>query len=606
MHDVYRFGAFTLDPTRRAVSRDGSRIPITPKAFDILLYLVEHPNQVVPKQDLMKAVWPDPFVEEANLIVNVSLLRKALADQGDDRLIVTVARRGYQFTANVTKEASPDEVEADRPPEWRRVALFGGLGLGLLLVGASIAWSRFGREPAAPDVVRLAVLPFNNLTGDTARNYLADGLTEELITHLARLEPERLSVIARTSVMQYRHSDKPLDQIGRDLSVGYAVESALQQSANRLRVSVRLVEVNDGRDLWAGDFDYGTQDVLHIEDSVASAVASAVRLRVRPVRRASLMQTASVDPIAVDAVIRGRDLYWYLDTRASWDQARRYFLRAIARDSNYALAWSWLGAANRYGAGRGFVPSDSAIPAARVAIDRALALDPNLPEAWEQRGQLERLVDWDWKAAAESYQRALALDPGSAEAVAYNGAIEWTLGHREEAIALQRRATELDPVDTYQRGALALAEYYAGHLDKADEVIRSIPLDVGDAISKDQLFEIYLGLGRVADAEALVPQLPGPEQRLRGRALVSSTQGRRQASDSALAALITQYHATEAYQIAEVYAFRGEVDSAFAWLDRGYAQRDQGLGLVLVDPLFVKLHGDARWPAFLTTMRLPH
>ena len=602
MPEVYRFDAFTVDPMRRAVLRDGSPVAVTAKAFDILLYLVEHPNQVVSKQDLLKAVWQDPFVEEANLTVNMSLLRKALADQGDDRLIVTVARRGYQFTANVTREPS---VAADRESRWPRVAVLAGFGL-VLLAGASIAWSRMGRESAPADVVRLAVLPFDNLTGDSARNYLADGLTEELITHLARLDPARLGVIARTSVMQYRHGGARLDQIGRDLAVRYAIESSLRQNANHLRVSVRLIQVTDQRDLWASDFDYGPDDVFNIEDSVAAAVARAVRLQVSPAERARLTQSGSASSIAVDEVMRGRDLYRYAENEGSWASARRYFMDAIARDSNYALAWAWLAAADRSGAGRGYLPNESAIPAARAAINPALALDPNLPEAWEQRGQFERLVDWNWKAAAESYQHALALDPGGADALRYDGTIEVTLGHFDKAIALLHRAIELDPADPVVRGQLATAEYDAGHLDEVAQIIHSLPPDVLDAVSKDELLDEYLALGRVADADALVTRQVAAVEELRGRALVSYTQGRRQTSDSALALLIARYHAGGAYQIAEVCAFRGEADCAFAWLDRGYDVRDQGIPSVLADPLFAKVRGDPRWAAFLTKMQLPH
>jgi serine/threonine-protein kinase len=308
----------------------------------------------------------------------------------------------------------------------------------------------------------------------------------------------------------------------------------------------------------------------------------------------------------VDAVIRGRDLYRYADTRGIWDAARRYFLRAIARDSNYAPAWAWLSAADRSGAGRGFLPADSAIPAARAAIDRALRLDPNLPEAWEHRGQLERLVDWDWKAAGESYQHALALDPGSVSAVLYNASIDKTLGQFDTAIALYRRAVELDPVDPLTRGDLITGEYYAGHLNEVAKMIRSLPPNMLDALSGEELLDEYLALGRVADAEALVPRQAAPVEELRARALVAYAEGRRQTSDSALTLLIAQYHAGAAYQIAVVYAFRGEADSAFAWLDRGYTARDQGLAFVMGDPMFAKLHGDARWAAFLTKMRLPH
>jgi TolB-like protein/DNA-binding winged helix-turn-helix (wHTH) protein len=602
MGDVYRFRTFTLDPARRAVMRDGLPITVTPKAFDILLYLVEHPNRVVSKQDIMKAVWPDTIVEEANLAVNLSLLRKALGDRDDDRLIVTVARQGYQFAANVTAEPFPTASPATGAVAPRRARW--ALGAGLLLVTVTLAWSQFHREPA--DSLRLAVLPIDNLTGDSTRNYLADGLTDELITHLARLDPARLGVIARSSVMQYKRGDTRLDQLGRDLAVQYVIESSLQQSANRLRVSVRLVRLRDQRDLWASDFDYASQDMFGIEDSVGAAVAAAVQLHVSPAERRRFSQTRSTDPLAADEVLRGRGLYRYTSTKPGWDAARRYFQLAIARDSGFALAWALLGAVDRYGADRGYVSADSAIPAARAAIERALALDPNLPEAWVQRGQLERLVDWDWKTAAESYRRALALDPGSTEAVADYAWIKMTLGQVDEAIVLERHAMELDPIDPSMRGSLATLEYFAGHLHEAESLILSVPSAIQDAFMNETLVYTYLVDGRVAQAARIVPQQTTPEWELQMRALVAYAEGRRQESDSALAALTAEYRAISAYQLAEAYGFRGDADSAFAWLDRAYAMRDQGLPVVMSDPLLAKLHSEPRWGPFLTKMRLPH
>ncbi|HTD62031.1 MAG TPA: winged helix-turn-helix domain-containing protein, partial [Gemmatimonadaceae bacterium] len=347
---MYRFGPFRLDPSRRSLTRDGTDVAVTPKAFDILLYLVQHPNRVVTKQDLMKAVWPDTIVEEGNLTQNLSLLRKALGDE--TRLIVTVARQGYQFTADVT-------VEAPTPPRpetrWRNVAALGTAAL-LVFIGASIAWQRFRNAPD-PENVRLAVLPFENLTGDAAQEYLADGLTEELIAQLARLQPDRLGVIARTSVMQYKHTTKRIDEIGRDLSVRYALESSLRRSADRLRVTVQLIRVQDQSHIWANDFDYTSQDILHFEDEVATAVAHEVQIHVTPVGRARATRSASTKPEAVDAFLRGRDIVQNgKGTKDDWANAKRYFDQAIALDSSYALPWVWLSDIARKGADRGFMP----------------------------------------------------------------------------------------------------------------------------------------------------------------------------------------------------------------------------------------------------------
>ncbi len=263
MNSGYRFGPFLLDPKRRTLTRDGAPVAVMPKGFDILLYLVQHPNRVVTKRDLMRAVWPDTFVEEGNLTQNISLLRKLVEGSGDERLIVTVARQGYQFTGEVSEvNASP---------------------------------------------VRLAVLPFTNLTGDSTQDSLADGLTEEVISQLARLRPALLTVIARTSMMAFKHTDKRIDDIGRELGVGYVLESSVRRSAHRLRITVQLVRVQDQSHLWASDFDYGIQDAFHVEDSVAAAVVDEVEWRLTPTHRTRLARPASTGPRATDAVMRDGD-----------------------------------------------------------------------------------------------------------------------------------------------------------------------------------------------------------------------------------------------------------------------------------------------------------
>jgi DNA-binding winged helix-turn-helix (wHTH) protein len=253
MSHLYRFGRFSLNSRKRSLSRADSPVPLTPKAFDVLLFLAQNPNRLVTKEELLQAVWGDTFVEEGNLAQYISHLRKALGDNPEDtRLIVTIARRGYQFTADVTvAEAtdptkqpaaqvptassladtqpvvgSPaDEGGSTRPKHWWNAAALAALTV-ILAAGTYASWRHFSSMTPPPShKIMLAVLPFENLTGDPNKEYLADGLTEETISYLGRLSPEQLGVIARTSVMGYKHKDERLDQIGRDLSVEYVLEN---------------------------------------------------------------------------------------------------------------------------------------------------------------------------------------------------------------------------------------------------------------------------------------------------------------------------------------------------------------------------------------------
>jgi TolB-like protein/DNA-binding winged helix-turn-helix (wHTH) protein/tetratricopeptide (TPR) repeat protein len=603
MSDVYCFGPFTLDPQRRSLAREGSPVPVTPKAFDILHYFVQHPNRIVTKQDLMKAVWPDTIVEEGNLTQTLSVLRKVLVEHGDESgLIVTVGRQGYQFTAEVTRGAPPRNAGRHETP-WRSVAVGSGVLLAVLIASAS-AWRWLRVVPSGPEPVRLAVLPFVNLTGDSAQEYLADGLTEETITQLARLRPEQLGIIARTSVMRYKHGDKRMDEIGRDLAVGYALESSLRQSANRLRVTVQLIRVRDQSHVWANDFDYGQQDVFHIEDSVATAVAREVQLRLTPEERTRLTRAPSTTALAADAVMRGRDAIRAGRGRDSWAVAKRYFDQAIALDSGYALAWAWLSTVCRQGADREWMPTEPGYREARQAINRALALDPNLPEAWEQLGQIQRLVDWDWMAANKSYQRALDLDPGSVNAIRYAATMRWTMGQLDEAMALDRRIIALDPLDFNAQINLSGLYLDAGRLDEAVKQFERIPPDRQNSVPDYRIY-LYLAQDRVADAATMVPQVADPEWQSFFHAIVTVRQGSRRAADSLLTGFIDQYRTHDAFQIAELYAFRGEADSAFAWLDRAYGQRDQGLQAVKTEPFLKSVRGDPRYAMFLAKMHLP-
>ena len=331
---LYRFGQFVLDSRRRTLSRADSPVVLTPRAFDVLTFLVQNPNRLVTKEELLQAVWGDTFVEEGNLTRYISHLRAALGDNPEDtRLIVTIARKGYQFTANVsvgeasdTKQATDQvptaesmgadarliqelpvrEAVSKAPGRWRKAAVVGASAAVLLVVVGFMSWRHFaGITPPKSQKIMLAVLPFENLTGDPNKEYLADGLTEETISQLGRLNPEQLGVIARTSVMGYKHKGERLDQIGRDLSVQYVLENSLRESGNHIRLTAQLIQLKDQTHLWSQDYDYPVKDILSIEDDVAKAVAREIQLRLTSEQQAALSRSRPVNPEAFDAYMHG-------------------------------------------------------------------------------------------------------------------------------------------------------------------------------------------------------------------------------------------------------------------------------------------------------------
>jgi TolB-like protein/DNA-binding winged helix-turn-helix (wHTH) protein/Flp pilus assembly protein TadD len=633
MSNFYRFGEFVLDPARRTLSRADSPVALTPKAFDVLLFLVQNPNRMVTKEELLQAVWGETFVEEGNLTQYISLLRKALGDNSEDtRLIVTIARKGYQFTAGVavaesadsgkqvavqvsTAERSPadtqavlkspaDETAPNAPKHWRNAAAMAAIVI--LAAVAYTSWRHYSRStPLKSPKIMLAVLPFANLTGDPNKEYLADGLTEETISQLGRLNPEQLGVIARTSVIGYKNKNERLDQIGRELSVQYVLENSLRENGNQIRLTAQLIQVKDQTHLWSQDYDYPLKDVLNIEDEVAKSVARQIQLRLTSQQQADLAQPRPVNPDAFDAYLQG---YYFFQRRTAKDvgMAATYYERATQLDPSYALAFVGLSRARYWQANAGVVPTREGQRLAREAVERALALNPNLAAAHGQMGRLKRQVDFDWAGANASIQRAIALEPGNPEYLRVAAASAAYLGRFDLALPLGRGAVDLDPLNGDSWENLGEIEFYNGQLDQAAaDCKKALELNPAVPPGPFYLLQIYIMQGRPQDALPEIERVQIDSQRGVLYSIAYYALGRKKESDAALSELIAKYHESDAYGVAIVYAFRNQPDEAFEWLDRAYVQRDGGLIATKVDPLLTGLHDDPRYAAFLKKLNLP-
>ena len=636
MNNLYRFGQFALDSRKRTVSRADSPISLTPKAFDVLLFLVQNPNRLVTKEELLQAVWGDTFVEEGNLTQYISHLRKALGDNPEDtRLIVTIARKGYQFTADVTvaetadtaiqaavqvstaesslADTQPalrspaDEPVPRAPKNWRKAAFVGASAFILVVVVGYMSWRQFRAiTPPKSEKIMLAVLPFENLTGDPNKEYLADGLTEETISQLGRLNPERLGVIARTSVMGYKHKDERLDQIGRELSVEYVLENSLRESGDHMRLTAQLIQVKDQTHLWSHDYDYLAKDILNVQDDVAKAVTREIRVRLTSAQEAELAQSHPVNPEAFDAYLQGH-YYFERDTDKDADMAAKYFERATQIDPSYALAWVGLSRALNWQVNIGLIPSEEGHRRAREAVERALALNPNLAQAHTQMGRIKQQADFDWVGAAASSQRAVALDPGNPEVVRAAALSATILGRVDEALPLFRRAVDLDPLNADSWEQLAESEFFMGRLDEAvADFKKALELNPDVVAAHKNLSEIYVIKGRPQQALPEIELVRDDEARVFLYPILYYAFGRKKESDAALSEYIAKYRANGAYQIAMIYAFRNQSDEAFEWLERAYAQHDGGLIFTKVEPLLKNLHNDPRFAAFLKKLNLPN
>jgi TolB-like protein/DNA-binding winged helix-turn-helix (wHTH) protein len=627
-----RFGGFELDlksgELRSTDTAESTNVLLREQAFQVLRMLLERQGKIVTREEIKSRLWANDTVVDFDHSINATIntLRRALGDSADhSRYIETLARRGYRLLPIQHLESAPEtalakERESEQPAVeigentagverqmkphgWKAAVVLAAV---VILVGAGyFSWRRFRPTPPSPGKNMLAVLPFENLTGDPNKEYLADGLTEETISRLGRLNPEQLGVIARTSVMGYKHKVERLDEIGRDLSVQYVLESSLRGSKDHMRITAQLIQVKDQTHLWSQDYDYRAQDILSVQDDVAQAVAQQIQLRLTSQQQADLARPRQVNPEAFDAYLQGYH-FFQRRTAKDVDMAARYYERATQLDPSYALAWVGLSRARYWQANAGGVPIGEGQRLAREAVERALLLNPNLAAAHAQMGRLKRQVDFDWVGANASIQRAIALEPGNPEYLRAEAASTAYLGRFDQALQLGRRAVELDPLNADSWENFGEIEFFNGQLDKAvTDCKKALELSPDVSPGHFYMIQAYIMQGRPQDAWPEIERVRSDSLRRVLYAMAYHSLGRQKESDAALMELIANYHAIEANGIAEVYAFRNQPDEAFEWLDRAYAQRDGGLTVTKVDPLFKSLHSDPRYTAFIKKLNLP-
>ena len=448
--------------------------PVEPKAFRVLLFLLRNPQKLIAKEELLNAVWGDTAVTESSLTRTIAQLRRLLGDEiRSPHYIETVATVGYRFLCPVEVSGGPSgptDVPTMPPAggvepshqffenrgklKW----LFSALLVAALLVGSG--WLMQKRRHATDPIHSLAVLPLENLSGDPAQEYFADGMTDELITELARIPS--LRVVSRTSVMQEKDPRKPLQQIGRELNVDAVVEGAVVRSGDRVRITAQLIDVRNDKHLWAQSFEGPISDVFSLQDSVAREIASHTKVVLTPALRTSVSDTRRIDPAAHDAYLRG---FYFLQKREMTTSAA-YFQKAISIDPQYAPAFAGLADALH---AKWFNGSASAevMPAAVAAAKRAIQLDPNCGEAYTALGSIETNYEWNWADAERNLERGVELSPNSSFAEQWMAIYLDVVNRPEEAVTHMRRAHELDPLSFLMNRHLGSALYYARRYDEA-------------------------------------------------------------------------------------------------------------------------------------------
>jgi len=486
-----------------------------------------------------------------------------------------------------------------------RRGVWAGVGAAVLAlaVGAGLWIGRGSKVPAAGSTATsIAVLPMVDLSPGHDQEYFADGLTEELLNVLAK--SPQLRVAGRTSAFQFKNKQEDLRVIGKKLDVSTLLEGSVRKSGSRVRITTQLVNAADGFQLWSETYDREMDDIFAVQDDIARSVAEALKVTLLAGEPAASAPRGATTP-AYNAHLQGK-YFFELNTKESLEKALRYFGEAVDLDPDYAPAWTGLSLAYGTYASEGYGPVADGFEKARRAVERALELDPNLAEAHAALALIRRVYDWDWVGADASSQRALALDPGNPRLILDAARVASTLGRLDEALDLTRRAVTADPLNVRVHYRLARYAYFLGRLDEATAAFQKVlELNPEYPGAHADLALVYLAQSRPDAALAEMEQEKRDLWQSFGLAILYHALGRQNEADATLSMFIEGYQDVAAYQIAEVYAYRGEVDLAFEWLERAYAQRDGGLSQIKGDPHLKRLASDRRYAAFLEKMRLP-
>jgi serine/threonine-protein kinase len=504
---------------------------------------------------------------------------------------------------------------ASRSPRRRGVWLGGAVGILVLIVGGLVLLQRRGSRPGAPGgapavaprIASLAVLPLQNLSGDPEQEYFADGMTEALITDLAKIEA--LRVISRTSIMQYKGAKKPLPQIAKELGVEGIVEGSVQRAGDRVRITAQLIEAATDRHLWAESYERDLRDVFALQSDVAQAIAREIRVTVSPEEKTRLTSSRPVNPAAHEAYLKGR--YWQLKfNEEGFRKASELYDRAVALDSGYALAWA--GIAENYGnVADLYIPSSEAFSKARPAAEKALQLDDSLAEAHTSLGLIKAYFDWDWRGAEAELTRAIELNPSSAWARDWYGWFLATLGRFDESISQLERARALDPLSPGITSDLGLAHVLKGDYDRGTvEIDRALALAPAYWVPRLVRTWMYERKGdfvaAVREAEAVDPEQAGPLA-LAGSGRAYALAGRKADARKLLRELekVARTRHVSPFFFAEVHAALGEKDLAFEWLRKCQRERCTAIALwAKVGPVLDPLRSDPRYEQLLRDLNL--
>jgi TolB-like protein/DNA-binding winged helix-turn-helix (wHTH) protein/Tfp pilus assembly protein PilF len=625
---VLRFGVFQVNLAAREVRKHGVRIRLPGQPFRVLSILLERPGQVVSREEMRDKLWDsETFVDyERSLNSAIRKLRAVLGDsQESSRYIETVPRLGYRFIAPVEQvpslaetprasvlEPPPSAPKVVRPPARRGSLILGVCAILLTLTVSYFMWSRMRTRPQpSGERLMLAVLPFENLTGDPAQEYLSDGLTEEMIAQLGRLDPEHLGVIARTSVMHYKHTTEAAGQIGRELGVQYVLEGSLRREAERVRVTAQLVQMKDQTHIWSHQYDRELKSLLSLQGEIAQETADEIQLRLGQGHKLRVADRQLASPTSYqtyDLYLKGR-YFWNKRTKDGFRQAADYFQQSIASDPNYARAYAGLADTYALMSSWNFIPQTEAIPKARAAALRAMQLDDSLAEAHTSLGLIAENYDYDWQTAEKEYRRAIQLDPQYATAHQWYAECLAFQGRFPEALEESERARQLDPLSLIIATDHAAILYFARQYDRAIEQFRAVLAMEPNFERAHMVVYPYVEKGMFPEALAETSKWRhgdgGPVSEV--EAYVYGRWGKQQQAERALAQWkresLGRPVATTLAAL-EAYVATGRNEEALALLEKSYREHANLVTSLKVEPALDPLRGDRRFQELLRRLGL--
>jgi serine/threonine protein kinase len=524
------------------------------------------------------------------------IIRKALKKNPEER---------YQTAGEMAEElrtiSQGGEVKRTRPKGSKLPWIMAGAAVIVIVIALYLFMYSSKGAKTTETIKTIAVLPFANISSDPNQEYISDGLSEELISVLEK--NPKLRVTARTSSFYFKGKNVDLKTIASKLDVKNILEGSVQKAGDNLRISADLINVETDATLWSNTYNGTMNNIFALQDSISGNVAEA--LNVALLGKEAVNPEQKTDPEAYNNYLLGNHFY-DLQGKENWEKAVSYYEKALSIDSTYAPAWVGLSAVHSQQADIGYVPVDEGYTKARNEAEKALELNSNSADAYARIGWIKIAYDWDWKGADEAYKKGLELEPGNANVINGGARLAEVLGRLDEAIKLERRAIKINPVSYGAYGNLGFYAWYAGLLVESIAASRKA-LEINPQYPEMHLIigRVYLEEGKPDSALMEIKKETEPGWKTDGLALVYYAMGKKKEAEDKLAELIKGYSDASAFQIAEIYAYRGEKDKAFEWLDRAYKQRDGGCSQIVGDPLLRNIVKDPRYAAFMKKMKLP-